>query len=88
MKVRLTNASTGQPVVLIMQGDVFGRSATITIENGPPVAQIRRNVLDARNILLNRQTYFVDVAPGVDLALIAAICICLDEWKNDESSTD
>ena len=28
--------------------------------------------------------YFVTVAPGVDLALVAAICICFDEAKNDK----
>jgi len=29
--------------------------------------------------------YFVTVAPGVDLALMAAICICFDEAKNENS---
>lgn len=27
--------------------------------------------------------YFVTVAPGVDLVLIAAICVCLDERENE-----
>jgi hypothetical protein len=31
---------------------------------------------------LTRQ-YFMTVAPGVDLALMAAICICFDEAKNE-----
>jgi hypothetical protein len=29
---------------------------------------------------------FVTVAPGVDLALVAAICICFDEAKNDKKN--
>lgn len=29
--------------------------------------------------------YAVTVAPGVDLALIAAICICFDEAKNEKN---
>jgi hypothetical protein len=28
----------------------------------------------------------VTVAPGVDLALVAAICICFDEAKNDRKN--
>jgi uncharacterized protein YxjI len=28
--------------------------------------------------------YYVTVAPGVDLALIAAVCICFDEIKHDD----
>lgn len=30
--------------------------------------------------------YFVMVAPGVDLALIAAVCICFDESKNENNN--
>jgi len=28
--------------------------------------------------------YFVTVAPNVDLTLIAAVCVCLDEADNDK----
>lgn len=84
MTVTFKNASTGQPVTLVLSGDMFGRSATIVIENGPPVAQIKRKSLNVSNLFFDKQTYFVDVAPGVDLALIAAVCICLDEIENDQ----
>lgn len=86
MTVKFTNASTGQPVTLVLKGDMFGRSATIVVEGGPPVAQIKRKSINARNLIMDKQTYFVDVAPGVDLALIAAVCICLDEIENDSGS--
>ena len=32
------------------------------------------------------EQYFVTVAPGVDLSLMAAICICFDEAKNENSN--
>jgi hypothetical protein len=28
--------------------------------------------------------YFVHVAPNVDLTMIAAVCVCLDEKENDK----
>lgn len=33
---------------------------------------------------VDKQTYILTVAPGVDAALLLAICICLDEKANDE----
>ena len=40
-------------------------------------------MLSAKDILFSQQTYAVTVAPGVDMALIAALCICLDEKNNE-----
>lgn len=31
-----------------------------------------------------RSQYFVTVAPNVDLSLIAAVCVSLDEKENDD----
>lgn len=86
MSIKFTNASTGQPVALLLKGDMFGRSATIFIEDGPPIAMIKRKGMNVSNLVFDKQTYFVDVAPGVDLALMAALCILLDEIENDQSS--
>ena len=37
--------------------------------------------------LIGKQMYGVEVAPGVDLALMAALCICLDEKTNEGAGT-
>jgi hypothetical protein len=31
-----------------------------------------------------KQTYAVHVAPGVDMALMAALCVCLDEKRSED----
>jgi uncharacterized protein YxjI len=77
------NASNGQAVELLVKGSFFDRNATITLD-GQPVAQIGRNFFNAREIFGGQQSYQVSVAPGVDLALLAAICICLDEKANEK----
>lgn len=87
LQITFTNAATKQPVMLLLKGDMFGRTADVVVENGPPVAQIKRSTMDARNLVFGQQTYFVDVAPGVDVALIAAVCICLDEVMNDNQNS-
>ena len=38
------------------------------------------------SVKFNKQQYGVTVAPGVDMALVAALCICLDEKHNEKST--
>jgi uncharacterized protein YxjI len=83
MSAQFTNAITGQPAELSIKGDMFGMSANILLNDSTPIATISREYLNAREMFGNKQTYFVTVAPGVDLALVAAICICFDEAKNE-----
>ncbi|MCJ1455981.1 hypothetical protein MMC28_006338 [Mycoblastus sanguinarius] len=81
--VEFTNASDGRHVQLDIRGDWFDRSASITF-GGEPVAHISRSFFNLREIFADKDTYFVTVAPMVDLTLIAALCVCLDETENDK----
>ncbi|KIW54201.1 hypothetical protein, variant [Exophiala xenobiotica] len=80
--VHFKNQSDGNEIELEVTGDWFDRSASITF-GGRPVAHISRSFFNVRQIFGDKQTYFVTVAPGVDLTLIAAICVCLDERENE-----
>lgn len=67
-----------------MKGNFFDTKANITDEvTKVPVATIDRKWLNMREILAAQQTYIVTIAPNVDMALIAAMCICLDERQNE-----
>lgn len=48
------------------------------------MAQISRKMFNMREIFGGQQTYYVTVAAGVDLAMMAAICVCLDEKENEK----
>lgn len=75
---------TGQAESLTMRGNWLAAEADITDDKtGAAVAHISRQ-WGGRDILLGKQTYAVTVAPNVDLALMVALCICMDE-KNNES---
>ncbi|KAJ5368786.1 uncharacterized protein N7496_008546 [Penicillium cataractarum] len=79
--------SQGKAVTLRMKGGWFDHSADIVDEKtGNPVARIDRKLLSGRDLIFGQQTYAVVVAPGVDAALIAALCICFDEKNNEPSS--
>lgn len=68
-----------------MKGDFFDSSADITCQaTGATVARIDRKFLNGSELLFGQQTYVVTVAPGVDMALICAMCICLDERRNEK----
>ena len=67
-----------------MKGDFFDTMANITDEaTGQIVATIDRQFFNARQLLGGQQTYVVTIAPNVDMAIIVAMCVCLDERRND-----
>jgi len=84
MTATFTNASNHAPIELHVKGDWLDRSATIRLGN-VVVAQISRSFMNMRQIFGGQQTYYVTVAPGVDLTMIAAICVCLDEKENEKN---
>jgi uncharacterized protein YxjI len=74
----------GAPVELLMKGNFFDSKAEITnTATGQAVATIDRQFLNAAQLIGGAQTYVVTIQPGVDMAVIAAMCICLDEKRND-----
>lgn len=82
------NSITKQPVSLLMKGNFFNTSADIMNKaNDQAVARIQRKRFNAREILANQQTYEVICAAGVDMAIIVAMCICLDEKRNEKKNT-
>ncbi|KAK3197563.1 hypothetical protein GRF29_216g603133, partial [Pseudopithomyces chartarum] len=70
---------------LKMKGSIFDTSAEIIDETrgGSIAARIDRKLLSGKDIFFGQQTYAVQISPGYDQALIAAMCICLDEKNNE-----
>lgn len=74
----------GAPGELMMKGNFFASRAEITeTATGRSVAVIDRQFANAAQLLGGKQTYVVTIQPGVDMALIAAMCICLDEKRSE-----
>jgi uncharacterized protein YxjI len=74
---------THQPESLKMKGNWLDYAADIVDERtGAVVGRINRK-LSGRDLLFGQQTYHLVVAPNVDLALMAAMCICMDEKNNE-----
>ncbi|ORX35442.1 tubby C-terminal-like domain-containing protein [Kockovaella imperatae] len=74
VKARFINAATGAPTVISVRGGYLAMNADLAIGEegeGPMVGHIDR-VLFAKSQWGGAQT-------GVDLSLMAAICICFDE---------
>jgi uncharacterized protein YxjI len=78
-------ASDNANIELYIRGDWLDKSANITIgDGGAVIAQISRKIFNARELLGGKQTYYCTVAPGVDVAMVAALCVCLDEKENEK----
>ena len=82
------NISEEKEETLDMKCDFFSHSCGIFYgkekEGSPMVCKIIKKI-DARSLLTNKDNYYVEVAPGIDAALMVAIAICFDELKNDDS---
>ncbi|KAL1406801.1 hypothetical protein Q8F55_006207 [Vanrija albida] len=83
LEVDFTNASDGRKTSLTLTGNMFMGGAEIKWDGSQTVAKISKHHVSMREFVDDKQTYYVTVAPGVDLALIAAVCICFDEIKHD-----
>ncbi|KAL1873647.1 hypothetical protein Plec18167_006164 [Paecilomyces lecythidis] len=71
--------SSGQSRILTLKGNWLDRAEIVEKDSGAVMARIERKFLNENEILFGKQTYTVTVAPGVDIAVIAAICICFDD---------
>lgn len=68
-----------------MKGNWFDTRADIVHkETGEIAAQIDRKLFNAREFFGSQQTYAVVIAPGIDIALMVALCIALDEKNNEK----
>ncbi|KAI1463363.1 DUF567-domain-containing protein [Daldinia caldariorum] len=79
-------SASGQQEELVMKGDFMDTNADIIDEaSGQTVATIYRDRWNARELIADQQTYNVTIAPNVDMAIIIAMCICMD-IKRDEGA--
>ena len=67
-----------------MEGNFLDSRAEIKNEAGAVVATIDRKFFNAAELIGGQQTYVVTIAPGIDMAVLAAMCICLDEKRNEK----
>ncbi|RYC62886.1 hypothetical protein CHU98_g3335 [Xylaria longipes] len=80
-------SQSGKDEALMVKGNFFDTTAEITDEaTKQPVSIIDRKFFNAREIFTGQDTYAVTVAPNVDMALIAAMCICMDDKKEEGRS--
>ncbi|KAI8725510.1 hypothetical protein NCS52_00122300 [Fusarium sp. LHS14.1] len=78
-------SADGKQDVLEMKGGWLDYAADIMDKTtGTAVARIDRKLLSGKDIFFGQQTYALVVAPNVDMALMAALCICMDEKNNEK----
>ncbi|ORY71045.1 tubby C-terminal-like domain-containing protein [Pseudomassariella vexata] len=74
-----------EAVELEMKGNFLNTKAEIVDQvSGLPAVTISRDWFNGRELLGGQQTYHVTIAANMDMAIAVAMCICLDERKNDK----
>lgn len=82
-KITFKNAANDDDTILEVIGTWRERNAEIQLGDGRVVASIGDMFFDPRDFFGEKQTYFVAVAPNVDLSLIAGTCVCVDEREGE-----
>ncbi|KAK4235975.1 tubby C-terminal-like domain-containing protein [Achaetomium macrosporum] len=82
-KATFTSARTNTPVTLLMKGRFRNKTKIVDEASGALVGRIDKKLFKMREMALGQQTYHLTVAPGVDMALLVAMGICLDEMQNE-----
>lgn len=81
------NIATNQTEVLDMKCDFFGSSCGIFYgkekEGAPMICSITKTK-QMLSLFSNYDHYVINVAPGVDAALMVALTICFDELKHED----
>lgn len=87
MTATFTNAADNKPLSISCKGNFLDKNCDmILVETGQRVAHVSRNIMSMKDWFADKQTYFVTVEPGVDLAfIIAALAVTFDERNNDEN---
>ncbi|RSH81947.1 uncharacterized protein EHS24_008144 [Apiotrichum porosum] len=84
LQVEFVDKFSLRPAILHIQGGHARKVVNITCD-GQVVARTRR--WDGHDKTYGRTTYRLEVAQGVDIALLAAIAICLDEQEKATRSS-
>jgi uncharacterized protein YxjI len=82
------NIASGKRDLLVLKVDPSTQSASIYIgepkQGGTRVARIVRN-MTGHDILFGKQTYQLVVEPGVDAAMMVALCLAFDGREDDRN---
>jgi len=86
MYTTFVDAVSRQMQYICLQGDWFSKRCIIysgdPMQGGVPIAKIYRPYT-GRTFLTKADEYYLEVAPGVDLAFMVVMCIAMDEHAHD-----
>jgi uncharacterized protein YxjI len=68
-----------------MKGNFLDRMMEIKLgDSDTVVARIDRQMFSGWSMFGGPQTYFVTIAPNMDMALVVAMCLCMDERRRSK----
>ncbi|TPX68094.1 hypothetical protein SpCBS45565_g03328 [Spizellomyces sp. 'palustris'] len=91
LTVTFTDKNNGIKCEIGLKGNWLARRSLIWIdigckgvENRIFIAKVTSPILTGRNMFFDKQDYLLTVVPGMDIALLVAVCVALDERSRDK----
>ena len=81
---RFTNTVTQAPIEMSMNASYFRRNGDWKID-GQTVAHVFRDAWTAKDMWRGKRTYYLTIAPGMDMAVAVAACLYVHERVNEGS---
>lgn len=79
------DSDDGEPW-LEVKGDILRKSFSVNNrESGERVAKVKRKALNLRNMIMDKQTYYITVEPKQDAALLVFLVVAIDEQYRDDN---
>ncbi|OUM62292.1 hypothetical protein PIROE2DRAFT_51723 [Piromyces sp. E2] len=86
LTVKFFNKATNKKEILTVKGDFVSLSCGIYYGNGsraPMIARVSKK-FGAKSLFTSKDSYYLEIAPNVDMALMVALAIIFDEFKHDD----
>ncbi|KAL6589615.1 tubby C-terminal-like domain-containing protein [Neocallimastix sp. 'constans'] len=81
------NQATDKKEFLDLKCDLMGSACGVFYgkekDNAPMVCKIVRKIENKSILASPQESYYVDISPGVDIAIIVAATICFDQLKKE-----
>jgi len=86
--VQFYNKSTSNIEYVDMNCDYSGSICEVIYHEGKEetlICEITKKELEEKYALSSQDDYYIKIAPGVDSALMMAIALCFDDFKNEQT---
>ncbi|KAI8920351.1 tubby C-terminal-like domain-containing protein [Powellomyces hirtus] len=91
LTAKFTDINSGERCMLVCKANLMARKCVLYLDRGCKgkenyviVGDIGSPIMNMANLIMDKQTYYLRIAPGMDMALMTAMVVAFDEKCHDK----